>query len=204
MGKINSREKILLSAKSLFRSKGYAATSMQEIANHAGINKGLLHYYFKSKDRIFHEVFVEAFKGFLPRIDSILNGDMPLDVKIRQFVDTYIDMLMEEPEVPAFIINELNTNPQAFVSEVLSNPIRPNPMGFFAQIEGEVMAGRIRRVSPLDLMLNMVSMCVFPFVARPLVQGIFAIPESGYMEMMKNRKDEIFNFIWNSIHIDVT
>ena len=126
------------------------------------------------------------------------------EVKIREFVNTYIDMLMAEPEVPAFIINELNTNPQAFLTEVLSKPIRPNPMGFFAQIEGEVMAGRIRRVSPLDLMLNMVSMCVFPFVARPLVQGIFAIPESGYMEMMNNRKTEIFNFIWNSIRIDVT
>ena len=202
MGKLKSREKILESARELFRANGYAATSMQAIADHAGINKGLLHYYFKSKHAIFREIFLEAFRSLLPRVDHILNGDLPLKEKIEAFAAEYIDMLLQEPEVPGFIINELNTNKAEFMAQVMSDELRPNPMGFFAQIEMEVRAGHIRPISPINLILNMVSMCVFPFAARPLIQGLFAIHDSQFRDLMEARKQDVAAFIWQSIALN--
>ena len=196
-----SREKILEAARELFQSKGYEGTSMQDIADHAGINKGLLHYYFKSKHRIFHEVFMEAFKVFLPEINHVLNGNMSLKTKIGKLVVTYIDMCMANPMVPPFIISELSSRPEGFVAEIMSSDLRPNPIGFIAQVEAEIKVGHIRAVSPVDLILNIISMCVFPFVGRPLVQGIFSISKEQFGALMNNRKKEVHEFIWNSIQL---
>jgi len=199
---MSTRQKIIEAARELFQSKGYAATSMQEIADHAAINKGLLHYYFKSKHKIFHEIFLESFKVFLPEINDLLNGDLSLRRKLEMLASVYIDMCIANPMVPAFIINELNSRPEGFVSEILRSDLRPNPIGFITQVEVEIKAGNIRNISPIDLFLNIISMSVFPFVARPLIQGIFSISREQFTALMINRKKEVYEFIWNSIRLN--
>ena len=188
-------------AREVFTQKGFAATRMQEIADVAGINKGLLHYYFRSKNKLFHAVFDEAFGQFALRINEVFAADMPLFEKIEAFVSRYMDILIANPALPSFVINELNQKGGAFVNDLMNRKSKPNPLPLIGQIQMEVQAGRIREVNPFHLVLNMISLCVFPFIARPLFQGIARVDDQAYLKIMDNRKQEIIDFIHNAIRV---
>lgn len=194
-----TEEKILSAARDVFTRKGFAAARMQEIADEAEINKGLLHYYFRSKENLFRAVFDDAFAKFAPQINHIFEADLPLFEKIDAFVDRYTDFLLQNPYLPSFIVNELNTNPEEFVKDMLSRQEKPNPMKLIMQIQMETEAGNINQVNPIHLAINVVSMCVFPFVARPLMQGLFHIDDNGFKQFMTARKQAIKEFTFNAL-----
>ena len=110
---IDSTEgKILDAAKKVFTKKGMYGARMQEIADEAGINKALLHYYFRSKDKLFDAIFHEAFHDFVPRAFKSFKSEMPFEDKLSLFVSNYIDIIIENPYLPLFIINEINQKPE--------------------------------------------------------------------------------------------
>ncbi len=197
----STEDKILAAAKEIFIQKGYAGARMQEIADRAGMNKGLLHYYFKNKDKLFSAVFMEAFRKFAPRLNQIFEADMPLFEKIETYVDEYMDILLQNPMIPSFVIHELNQRQEEFVQEIMSNKDRPNPMKLIVQIQSEVQKGNIRDINPLHLVMNMISMCVFPFVASPLLKQLLQMDQKTYLQFMELRKKEISTFIIESIKI---
>lgn len=196
---LTTEEKILTAAREVFTKKGFAAARMQEIADEADINKGLLHYYFRSKENLFRAVFDDAFAKFAPQINHIFEADLPLFEKIEAFVDQYIDFLLRNPYLPSFILNELNTNPEEFVKDILSRREKPNPMKLIMQIQMETEAGNIKPVNPIHLAINVLSMCVFPFMARPLMQGFFHIDNKGFEQFMAARKQAIKEFTFNAL-----
>jgi TetR/AcrR family transcriptional regulator len=198
---MDTEEKILAAAKEIFIQKGYAAARMQEIADKAGINKGLLHYYFKNKNKLFSAIFMEAFHQFAPRINKIFESDLPLFEKIESFVDEYMDVLLQNPNIPLFVIHEMNQKPEEFISNIMSSKDRPNPMKLIVQIQSEVQKGRIREINPLQLVMNMISMCVFPLVASPLFKNLLQMDQSTYSQFMQLRKKEVSSFIIESIKI---
>jgi TetR/AcrR family transcriptional regulator len=191
--------KILEAARQVFMQKGFAAARMQEIADVAGINKGLLHYYFRNKNQLFRAVFDEAFERFALQINEVFAADLPLRRKIEAFVEHYIDIMLENPALPSFVLNELNQKGEEFVAEIMSRSHRPNPLPLIGQIQLEVDTGRIRPLNPLHLLLNMLSMCAFPFIARPLFQGIAQVDDAAYLRLMASRKREVADFIWRAI-----
>lgn len=196
---LNTEEKILAAARAVFTKKGYAAARMQEIAETADINKGLLHYYFRSKENLFRSVFDDAFAKFASQINDIFEADLPFFETIEAFIDKYVDFLIENPYLPAFVLNELNTNPEGFVKDILNRREKPNPMKLMMQIQMELEAGNINPVNPIHLALNVVSMCVFPFAARPLMQGLFQIENKDYLQFMTTRKQAITDFVINAL-----
>lgn len=197
---MEAEEKILNAAKKVFTEKGYAAARMQEIADTAGINKGLLHYYFRSKEKLFMAIFNEAFDKFAVKINRVFEVDMPLFEKIEVLVNEYIDLMMENPALPGFVLYELNQKGESFIKTILAKEGKPNPLPFIGQIQMEIDAGRIRSdINPFQLVLNILSMCVFPFVARPLFQAIIQADDHFYMQIMANRKSTIVAFALNAI-----
>ena len=199
---LTTEEKIRHAARKVFTSKGFAAARMQEIADEAEINKGLLHYYYRSKKKLFQAIFDEAFTRFSSDINQVFGADIPLFEKIEQFVDRYISMVIANPELPGFIINELNQKGEAFIQEILSRQTRPNPMPLITQIQAEAEAGRIRPINPAELFLNILSLCLFPFLARPMFQGMTGINNETYEEMMRQRKQEVAKFVIDAIKQD--
>lgn len=197
--KQSTEQRILEAAKVVFTKKGFAGARMQEIADEAGINKGLLHYYFRNKQKLFDAIFMDLFPQFAGEINKVLDSDSPLFEKIESFVEEYISFLIENPIMPSFIINELNQHPDEFVKKVLKQQKRPNPMKFLSQINAEVEAGNIRLIQPMHLIVNMVSMCVFPFIAKPMFQRIMGVKDKDYWELMELRKQEVKDFIIFSI-----
>src|SRR3954452_616752 len=111
---LSTEEKILNAAKKVFLTKGMDGARMQDIADEAGINKALLHYYFRSKDKLFEQIFLKVTTSFLPKIFLILKGEDTLFEKIERFCEVYITQIIKTPYVPIFILNEINRQPKTF------------------------------------------------------------------------------------------
>jgi AcrR family transcriptional regulator len=197
----NTERLILEAAKKVFLDKGLDGARMQEIADEAGINKALLHYYFRSKDKLFEAIFEEAFEKILPRVSEVIRSDASLFEKLWAFIDHYIDILSANPHLPLFIFYELKRNPGRLIRSFNQSGIEPDLM--VSAILNEIKEGRIRPVDPYHLMVNLLSMCIFPFVARPMIIGVMMKGDSdGYQRFLAERKTEIMTFIINSIKIE--
>jgi TetR/AcrR family transcriptional regulator len=194
-----AEEKILEAARKVFTSKGMAGARMQDIADEAGINKALLHYYFTDKDKLFETIFLEEAQRFFPKINMIFSSDAPLFDKIENFVREYIDEMNENPYLPWFVMNELHRDPDKFMYKVWGDNHLPQPGKFLEQIERETRKGTIKRIQPLQLLMNLLSMTIFPFVARPMITRNLGLTEIQFRQIMEQRKKEIPRFIIDSI-----
>ena len=194
----NTEQSILEAAKVVFIKKGMEGARMQEIADEAGINKALLHYYFRSKDKLFNAVFEESFLKLLPNLVDLLKSDISLFDKIRLFVENYINIINANPLLPSFVIHELGRNPDTVAEMIKSSGI--NPFYFVNQVQEEIEKGTIEPVQPLHLIVNMLAMCIFPFVAKPILQDvIFHQDQQQFDIFIHERKKEVSDFIINSI-----
>lgn len=195
----NAEERILEAARKVFLSKGMAGARMQDIADEAGINKALVHYYFRDKDKLFETIFMEEAKKFFPKINNIFNSELPLFEKFEQFASEYIDEMLKNPYLPSFVMNELNRDPDQFVEKIWGKENLPNPSGFLAQIEREIKKGNIKRINPMHLLMNLLGMIIFPFIARPMLLRVMRLEDKQFSAAMEQRKKEIPKFIIESI-----
>ena len=194
----NTEQQILSAAKCVFQQKGMDGARMQEIADEAGINKALLHYYYRSKQLLFEAVFKAAFLSLIPQLSKILDNDLPLEEKIRTFAANYIQFVAEHPYLPNFIIQEINKNPQ-FIREILDNKDFPSIEKFKAQVKMEIEKGTIKIIKAEQLFINLMALNVFPFIAAPLIKGVLKMDDKTFKQMMEDRKTEVGDFIINSI-----
>lgn len=195
----DTEAKILEAAREEFLQKGMAGARMQAIADKAGINKALLHYYFRSKEKLFEGVFRSIFNNFFPKVFSMLSSE-ELDIfqKIEQFIHNYIDFLRDNPRVPLFIIAELTRNPDKLVDTMKSTDI--NPMPFAMQLGAAVQAGKIKPIDPRHLIVNILSLCVFPIAAKPVMENIiFQGDGTAYQGFLEERKEHVSKLIIESI-----
>lgn len=200
----STEETIFIAAQQVFIQKGFDGARMQEIATIAGINKALLHYYYRTKEKLFAAIFDRIIGNVIPRIITFLNSDTPIIEKIEFFVNTYIDLLLRNPFIPQFILNEINRDPDR-IAQLLSNHISKNNAfeKFSALVDEEVKNGNIHPITAEQLIVNMLSMCIFPFVARPIIQGVFFNNDkSQYLEFIESRKKEVTSFIIRAIKIE--
>ena len=191
--------RLLAAAKKVFTTKGLAGARMQDIADEAGVNKAMLHYYFRDKDKLFEVIFLQEAEKFFPKINTIFESDLPLFEKIEQFVNEYIDEMVENPYLPWFILNELNRDADQFLSKIWDIKHRPNPAKLLQQIEKEVKKGTIKKVNPMHLLMNLLSMTIFPFIARPMIIRNFQLETIQFEQMIEQRRKEIPKFIIDSI-----
>ena len=195
---INTEEKILKAAKAVFVKKGLDGARMQEIADEAGINKSLLHYYFRTKENLFESVFFDAYQKVIPNIIELMSSEIPLFKKIELFAVNYMNLFYENPYIPGFLLNEMNHNPEKIIDLIKSQGIDPGII--IRQIDDEVAKGNIKPVDPYHLIVNMISMCLFPFVSAPILTSvIFEGDLEKYASFIKEREKEVPKFIINAI-----
>lgn len=189
---------ILNAAESVFQKKGMDGARMQEIADAAGINKAMLHYYYRSKQLLFEAVFSNAFSLLAPQLNKILNDESSIEEKVKNFTSNYITFISKHPYIPNFIIQELNRNPK-FFEKIQQNSAFPTLEKFNNQVKSEVKKGILKPIEGEQLFINIISLNVFPFVATPLIKGFLKIDDKGFKQLMENRKVEVSDFIINSI-----
>ncbi len=196
--KDNTEEKILHAAQSVFTQKGMDGTRMQEIANEAGINKALLHYYFRSKQKLFEAIFSKVFSQIFPDIKSLIYSEKHIGEKLGIFIEKYIDLLMRNPFLPTFILKEVHRDPDFLASVIKKQGI--NPADILQLLEKEMENGNIRKMNPRDLMINILSLSIFPFASKPLMQIMFFNDDKkAYKEFLVKRKETVKTFVLNSI-----
>jgi TetR/AcrR family transcriptional regulator len=196
----NTENSILNAAKNVFQSKGMDGARMQEIADKAGINKAMLHYYYRSKQLLFEAVFKNAFALLAPQLNKVLNDDSSIEDKIRNFTSNYISFIIKHPYLPAFIIQELNRNP-SFILKLKQNKGFPNLEKFKKQVDLEIEQKLIKPIHAEQLFINIMALNIFPFVATPLIKAFANINDKAFKQLMKDRKEEVADFIINSIKI---
>jgi len=182
-----TEQRILSSAEKLFFQKGKAGTSMQDIADDAGINRTLLNYYYRSKDLLFEEVFKIAMSIFVPNLVSMLQSDMNFEDYVPALMETIIDAMLENPQIPIFVLQELSSNPERMPELMKEMGIDPTiPIG---KMEKDIREGRMDGMDPRQLMMSILSLCIFPFAARPVITEILYKGDNDqYIKAMKQRK----------------
>lgn len=194
----NTEKKILESARKIFYKKGLAGARMQEIADDAGINKAMLHYYYRSKEKLFSAVFQEAANRIFPQVSKILGSDSPLFDKIRNLIYNYIEMMKQNMYIPIFVLHEIQQDPSRLVNIIMEE--QPNAMfKFFQDIEKAKAEGTIIDIDTKTLIVNILSLCIFPVAAKPVISGIFSIKEEDYMNYLESRKKSVTEFVIRAI-----
>ncbi len=197
----STEEKIYEAARKVFLLKGMEGARMQEIANEAGMNKALLHYYFRSKDNLFKAVFRDIFTKFFEKVRYSLLSDDPATEKLDFFIDNYIDMIQANPYVPQFIINEINRDPKVLKTLMFETGMEPlTILDLFVNknADGSVK----KKVDPRHIVVSILGMLVFPFAARPLLQMIYFDDNvKEYDRFLKERKEIVKNLIFKMADI---
>lgn len=185
---LTTEEKIKKAALKLFTKKGFSATRTRDISEEAGINLALLNYYYRSKEKLFELVMTEILQNFFRGITGIFNDKQTsLDEKIQIFVASYTELLRQQPDLPLFIFHELRMNPQKLGLKMGVNEVFNSY--FFKQLQDEIENKRIAPIHPLHYVINMIAMCVFPFIAAPLLKHIAKINAKEYDILITQRKE---------------
>jgi len=198
--KDSTEDKILEAAKTVFLAKGMDGARMQEIADEAGINKALLHYYFRSKERLFEAIFSHIVKSAFPEISRIIASDEPIVSKIDQVIDAYLGLLLKHPFIPGFIMKELSRDPSGLFKMITKFGF--NPLVVLNQVQKAMDNGEIKKMDPRHLIVNIISMCVFPFAARPILNHIIFKGDTNALESFYNERATVIKqFVIDAIII---
>lgn len=182
-----TEERIIASAEKLFYQKGKAGTSMQDIADDAGINRTLLNYYFRTKDQLFEAVFRKALGGFVPELAAMMSTNMSVHESVPLIVEKIIDTMLESPQIPIFVLQELSSNPERMPQIMKEMGI--NPAKAMQKMRSGGIVSSIPGMNSRQLILNLISLCVFPFAAKPVVLDILYNGDNdAYIEAMEERK----------------
>lgn len=185
----NTEDKIKEAARGVFMEKGFAATRTRDIAEASGYNLALINYYFRSKEKLFDIIMLEAVQKFVHSVWHLLEDQATsVKEKVTAVVTHYIDMLKETPGLPFFIMNEINRNPEKLLSKIGVGKDRPLP--YIAVQWNELTAGKTN-INPIHIFINFISMTVFPFVASPMLRNRTGMSMTQFNELMEERKSLI-------------
>ena len=202
----DTEAKILEAARSVFIRRGTAGARMQEIAAEAGVNQALLHYYFRSKDQLGAAVFEQMASRLFPALLQALASDLSLDGKIEKIVSLYHESLAANPFLPGYILSELHHHPER-IETILGKVGGGDPRGIIApvflrlneQITAEVAAGRMRPITAREFVVNLVSLCIFPFAARPMLSLMLGLDDKSFPTFIAERQRTLAAFYKNAL-----
>jgi TetR/AcrR family transcriptional regulator len=202
----DAEHRILDAAHAVFLRRGTAGARMREIADEAGVNKALLHYYFRNKDRLAQAVFQQVAQQFFPAVLAALASDDPLEEKVAQVVRLELDHLSRRPYLPGYILSELHHHPdrvRQLVAAMVGVPVEEARGRLFTtlrrQIDERVRAGTMRRIAPEQFVINLLSLCVFPFAARPMLMAILELDHVGFERFIARRRKELVPFFLGAL-----
>ncbi|MEQ1745594.1 MAG: TetR family transcriptional regulator [Saprospiraceae bacterium] len=185
---LSTEEKIKDAARKLFVEKGFGNTTTRDIAECADTNVALVNYYFRSKENLFQSVFRESFsQAFLP-IASILNDDLPLEVKIYKFVDNITDLLRRAPMLPIFILSEMRGEHAPMCKAMQQAGALEPATGFQKQLDEEAAKGNIRPVDARQVEANLMALVLFPFLSTNILKMKHNMDEIAFDRFVEDRK----------------
>jgi TetR/AcrR family transcriptional regulator len=163
----STEEKILEAAKEVFMKYGLYGARMQDIANTAGINKALLHYYFRNKEKLFDKIFDGALAKYFEQLDVFANTTLPIKQRLFLYTDNIIGFYAEYPQMSMFIIKEMGNNPELCKQKILAAK-KNKSIRLIQALEEAIKNGEIKKIDTAMFMINLQSLCSYPFLASPM------------------------------------
>ena len=199
MDSLNSttEERILEAAKKVFHCKGYDGARMQEIADEAGVNKSLVHYYFRNKDNLFQAVFEDAFASLIAKLNEIFFSELAFTAKIETFIGYYVTFLSQNSYLPLFILNGLYEKPDQIKKMLEKSHLSPERL--MDKIRKQVKDELNLDTDPFHIYINILALSIFPVIARPLIQTIFGYSNDQLGQFYEERKTVVPEFIINAL-----
>ena len=195
---IDMETKILEAATTVFIQKGLSGASMQDIADKAGINRTSLHYYYRSKDKLFGKVFEHVVGTLISQQRYVINADIPLADKLKMFVDNTLDFLLDNPACVSFIVHDLNATPERMIKLIISSNLDIEKLKI--QIAAEIKNNQCSEFDAAQFWASLIGMCIMPFVAKPMIVRFFLDEsEEQFREFINNRKHHILDFLMKYI-----
>ena len=187
---LTAKEKIKTAAQKVFMKKGYGASRTRDIAEEAGINLALLNYYFRSKEKLFHEIMMEHVQRLFGTVAPIINDpSLTLVAKLEQLASAYIDLLTEYPDLPMFVLNELRKQPDLFKKQMNLEQLLKNS-SFLHQLKE-----KRSDVDPVQYLMNIMGLMLFPFLAKPVFLATGLASEKNFAALMDQRRHLIPKWI---------
>jgi len=202
-----SEDRILEAAHRVFLRRGVDAARTQEIADEAGVNKALLHYYFRSKERLAETVFLRAAGELFPRLAAALGGGGSIDERVRRFVDLELDFFTANPYLPGYVLSELRARRermQALIRSALPvDQMREVALsGLQRQLDADAAAGRLRPMRADDFVIDLASLLIFPFVAAPMLEVILGLDEPAFADFIERRRAGLADYVMRALRAD--
>ena len=194
-----TEEKIFEAATDVFVEKGMDGARMQDIATHAGINKALLHYYFRTKDQLFNAVFEMIARKIFKKFAPVFDENLTLEEKIRFYFKEHIAFLQANPRLPGFLLNEVNRNPERIKKLLKTVDFDSIWLKLYDQHKEEFKRYNITKAKMPQLMISIAALSVFPFAARGIIEGILERTGLDFNEYMEERKEFAADFVIKAI-----
>lgn len=192
----STEAQLLDAARRVFVRRGVAAARTQEIADEAGVNKALLHYYYRSKENLADAVFIEAAHTLFPQIVATFTSALPLREKIQRAVQLQTDAASANPFLPGFVMCELRTDAARLtrlLHEVL--PVEEARARLFAAVQAdldaEAAAGRLRPALAETFLVAFVSVVVFPFAGSHMLEALLGLDADALERLAAWRRAEL-------------
>lgn len=183
----STEEKIKEAARKVFTQKGYAAARTRDIAEASGINLALLNYYFRSKEKLFHIIMMETVQHFTRGLKDIVNDtESTVIQKLEKIVESYINLLIKEPNIPFFILSEIQVHPQNLLKETGMKEFIAKSV-FAKQLQGHFLKKK-KAINPVHFLMNFAGLTVFPFIGKPMIKTISGTSEKEFNKLMEERK----------------
>lgn len=183
---------ILDAAKRTFLKKGFQETNMAEIAAEVGLTRPAMHYYFRTKERLYQAVFGEILTTFIPKIKDYIMADIELEVKIEKIVDAYMNVFRDTPELPYFLLREANRDIDNIVSTAITNNIAELGGSLMAAVNREMEEGRMKKVPLIQIGYTFYGLMMTPFLVLPIGERVFKI-DSFTPEFLDDWKIHVVN-----------
>ncbi len=193
---VNTEKLIKERAKALFFKEGKLKATTQEIADLAGVNRALIHYYFRSREQLLETLLDEALQERKQRIKNILSAEVSFKQKIANYIESTIEYGIEFPYLENFIICEIARNPCKIGDFCSNHKTKPSDL-IKEQLEEEIKKQTISPISAEQFMINLVSLCIYPLLANPVLQTIYNMTDESYRQFLIERKQIVFRTIFN-------
>lgn len=202
---LNMEQTILETATELFLRKGFKATSTTEIAKEAGCNQALVHYYYRTKDRLFEAIFQQKVKYFIGALLDIGKAELPFLEKLEKKVISHFEAIESNPRLPLFFLNELSANPDRIetIKQAVGNLPQQAVDQLEAELNSEIEKGVIRPISVGDLLMTIVSLNIMAFMGAPMFKVMTGISDKEYQKFLKQRKMENVRLVLKSLEPEV-
>jgi TetR/AcrR family transcriptional regulator len=198
----HTEELIKEKARALFFQKGFLNATTQEIADEAGVNRALIHYYFRSREQMLDVLLDETIQEKKKRARAILNSNLSFREKIARYIDTIVDYGLTYPYLENFIISETARRPEKIKLICAQDKVRSSDL-IRKELEAEIAAGRLGPMSAEQFMVNLAALCNYPLLAKSVLQIIHGMSDTAYRKFLGERKQIIFRTIFNEEMPDI-